>query len=132
MLHYGYGARHYGPYGYYYPGYYGGYYYGYNGPRVAPEGGLNPQIARLNGWGALDLDVKPRKAEVWVDGQFVANARDLDGYPTYLWLDEGRHVVTFYKGGFQTWESVFDVTAGQVTKVEVRMVEGPSEPPGRR
>lgn len=113
-----------------YFGRYGFYGAAIHRPNQQPEGGLNLQIARVNGWGALDIDVKPRKAEVWVDGKFVAQAGDLDGQPAYLWLDEGRHVVTIYKGGFQTYEQVFGINAGQVTQVKFKMAPGQSEPPG--
>lgn len=118
-------APYYTPYGAYGP--YG--YYGYYGPPYRAEGGMSLQIARLNGWGALDLNVKPRKAEVWVDGRYVAQARELDGYPTYLWLDEGRHTIVVRKGGYQSFEQTFDIHAGEVIPLQLRMTPGASGPP---
>ena len=117
----------------YYAPYYAPYgYYGYYGPPYQAEGGMSLQIARLNGWGAIDLNIKPRKAEVWVDGRYVATARDLDGYPTYLWLDEGTHTVTLRKGGYQTFEQTFDVHAGEVIPLRLRLAPGASDPPPQR
>lgn len=36
--------------------------------------------------GALDFDVSPERAEIYVDGRFVGIADDYDGFPEYLWL----------------------------------------------
>ena len=60
---------------------YGAYGRGYEQP--------NPTLARALGVGALDLDIKPRSADVFVDGEFVGQVRDFDGYPSFLWLAEG-------------------------------------------
>ncbi len=36
----------------------------------------------IAGFGAVDVDAKPNRADVWVDGKYVGEARDLDGYPS--------------------------------------------------
>lgn len=118
------------PYAYGYPyGYYAGGPYLYR----QPEGGINPQIARLQGWGGIDLNIKPKKAEVWVDGQYMGTVGEYDGYPYYLWLPEGDHSVTVYRGGYESWERDVSIRAGEVIKVKQKLEKGGSSlPPGNR
>ena len=125
-------------YGFYGGGYYSPYYYGFYGPWAhpyrfgpyrGPEGGLNPVQARLMGLGAIDLRVKPGKAEVWIDGKYAGTARDFDGYPSYLWLKEGSHRVTIYRGGFVTYDEDVSITPGQVIKLKLKLEPGESQPP---
>jgi len=84
------------------------------------------------GYGAVDLNVKPGSAEVWVDGKFVAEAKDLDGNPSYLWLPESAHRVTVYKGGYTRFEEEIEVQRGHRKDLRVRLEKGESEPPGVR
>lgn len=108
-----------GPY-YYYPPYYyepgyrygSGYGYGYDRDS-----------------GALDLDVSPERAEVYVDGQRVGRADDFDGFPTYLWLPKGTYDVVIYLPGFETISRQYSVYAGVVIDVEDTMQRGESRRP---
>ncbi len=121
-----------GFYGGYHGGFYNHYYgpYGYHyGPYRGREGGLNPVQARLMGWGAIDLNVKPGKAEVWVGGKYLGTARDFDGIPTYLWLEQGEHEVTIYRGGFETFSEHISITPGEVIKLKLKLEPGESQPP---
>ena len=97
--------------------------------------------AMMSGMGALDLNVKPKQAEVWVDGKYVADARDLDGDPSYLWLKQGSHHVVLYKAGFRSFEEDVDVNVGMIRRAQGEAREGrvaaagarrfrhPTEPP---
>jgi len=95
-----------------------------------PEGGVDMGSAMIAGFGAIELDAKPNRADVWVDGKYVGEARDLDGYPSYLWLAEGPHRVAMHKGGFATCDEQIDVRRGMKTKIKVRLQPGDSAPPG--
>ena len=53
--------------------------------------------------GALNLVIKPKKADVYVDGRFVGRAKDFDGYPGYLWLEEGDYEITLVRDGYVTF-----------------------------
>jgi hypothetical protein len=112
---------HFGPY---YDPYFAPYAYG-------PPGGIDMNVAVLAGLGAIDVDVKPSKADVWVDGRYVAQARDLDGYPSFLWLPEGVHRVAIYRKGYLRFEQEIEVKRGIRKELEVRLVKGESEPPGQ-
>ena len=102
----------------------GPYHYG------AP-GGLALGYAMMSGMGGLELNVKPNQAEAWVDGKYVADARDLDGNPSYLWLKQGSHHVVLYKAGFRSFEEDVDVQVGMIRALKVKLEPGESTPPVR-
>lgn len=43
--------------------------------------------------GVLDLNLKPKTTEVWVDGRFRGIADDFDGIPQKLLLAQGQHLL---------------------------------------
>jgi hypothetical protein len=75
-------------------------------------------------YGALDLDVEPETAEIYVDGQLVGDADDYDGFPTYLWLPRGTYDVVIYQPGYQTISRQYSIYQGAVIDVEDRMQPG--------
>jgi hypothetical protein len=125
------------------PGFFGwphyayGPYFGFGpywGPYYGPyaPGGFDPGMAAAAGIGAVDLNVKPGEAEVWVDGRFMAEARDLDGSPRPLWLREGPHHIVIYKGGYRSFDEEVSVAPGQRMNLKVHLEKGDSPPPGLR
>lgn len=128
-----YGWPHYGfGWGPYFSPFYDPYYGPYRGYAYRPAGGIDMNVAVIAGLGAVDLNVKPGEAEVWVDGKFVAEARDLDGYPSYLWLPEGGHRVVVYRPGYLRFDEQIDVRRGVVAPLKLRLEKGESVPPGER
>jgi len=121
-----------GPYGPW--AYYGGPYWGYYGPGPYAwlQPGFNMSMAAASGIGALDLNVKPGTAQVWVDGRFVAEARDLDGSPNLLWLRAGTHHIVVYQGGYRSFEDDVAVELGQKKDLKLHLDKGESQPPGSR
>jgi hypothetical protein len=119
-----------------YPGYYGGWGWGWGsgwgwgGWWAGPGWGYTtvyPQPgARL---GALDTDVSPERAEIWVDGRRLGLADDFDGFPDYLWLEPGTYDVVIYLPGYKTIARQYSIYAGLVIDVEDRMERGESTPP---
>jgi hypothetical protein len=95
-LHLGYLA--YSPWGWM-PAFYGyPYSYGYGGGYYQPQG-----------WdiGSVKLKVKPRDADVFVDGYFAGQVDDFDGTFQSLRLDSGAYRIEIRKPGFETL--IFDV-----------------------
>ena len=72
--------------GYYGGGYYGGGYYG------------------AYDLGGVRLKVKPRDAEVFVDGYYVGIVDEFDGSFQQLRIEEGPHVIQIRKEGFRPLE----------------------------
>lgn len=116
---YGWGAwgwSGYGPYG----GYYGPY-----GP-YGPTWSARRDNERM---GALDLDLKPGDTEIWLDGQLIGIADRFDGWPGYLWLEEGDYHVVFYREGYRTIAREYRIHPGLVIDVVDRLDRGESVPP---
>lgn len=93
----------------------------YGRPRVAAP---YPTTYREDGPGALDFDVVPERAEIFVNGEAVGSADDYDGFPTYLWLEAGTYDVSLYASGFQTLSRQYTVYPGQIIPVEDRLEPG--------
>ncbi|MCB1034615.1 MAG: PEGA domain-containing protein [Acidobacteria bacterium] len=117
-------------YGFYYPFYYGSYGFGYGVP-YGHYDYYGPSSGRA--LGALDLDVRPEKAEVYIDGRFVGVADNFDGFPSYLWLEPGTYEVAFYKEGFETVSREVKVPPGSVIDFNDQLLPGnavkPEPPP---
>lgn len=125
-------------YGGYYPGYYHYPYYGLGmwfGWRNYPyywggAYGPGPYPVYVNGrptrqdLGALDLDVSPEKAEVYLNGQRIGVCDDFDGYPGYLWLPAGTYDVAFYHPGFKTLARQYTIYSGLVIDVTDHLERG--------
>ncbi|MGH3088154.1 MAG: hypothetical protein ACRDSJ_12645 [Rubrobacteraceae bacterium] len=75
------------------------YYYGY-GPYSSPYG--YGGYGQSGNWAAVDTDVSPEEAEVFLDSQFIGRADDFDGFPDYLYLERGRHVLEFRLEGYES------------------------------
>ncbi len=123
---------------------YGGGFYGFNPwfgpwggwgsyyPGFFPPGGVDMNAAMIAGFGAVELNVKPNRADVWVDGRYVGEARDVDGSPSYLFLADGAHRVAVHKGGFQLFDEQIDVRRGMKTEIKLKLQPGDSPPPGTK
>ena len=149
---------HYRPY---YRGYYGGYYgyssyygygYGFHGYYGYPLYGYWPAYSpysyypRYGGYvvadaaqagrpvpiGAIDLNVKPKKAQVFVDGRYVGLIKNFDGFPNYLWLQRGSYELTFYLPGYENLVRRIDVIPGEVITFQDRLQAGVAKLPEAR
>ncbi len=135
--HHHYGCGHYG-YGHgYRHGSYHGYGFGYYSPysywglgtwgpevHVYSSGGGGSSYYREIGQGALDLDIRPETAEIYIDGSYVGVADQFDGFPTYLWLEEGTYEIAFYKEGYETIFRQYTIYPGVTIDVRDRMRPG--------
>jgi hypothetical protein len=74
--------------------------------------------------GAVELNVKPNRADVWVDGRYVAQARDLDGYPTYSVAAGRRPHLQVYKDGFKLFDEQIDVRRGMRSELKIKLEPG--------
>jgi hypothetical protein len=107
--------------------------WGYYGPRwgYGPGWGYGPSWGYTTVYpnpsmrhGALDLDVSPERAEVWVDGRRIGVADDFDGFPSYLWLEKGTYDVVVYLQGYRTLARQYTIYPGLVIDVEDRLERG--------
>ena len=100
---FGYGYP-YGPYPYPYPFY---PYYGYGYP-------MDPLTASLR------LEVKPREAEVYVDGYRAGTVDDFDGTFQRLRMPPGEHTLVLYLDGFHKVEQ--QIYAGHGANQNIKLV----------
>ena len=137
-------SRHYRSYPYnpyYYPYSHGGWYGWYPSAWWGGWGwwGLGPNVVVIRDYdgyrgrgpryGALDLDVHPEEAEIWIDGRRVGIADNFDGFPEYLVLPEGDHEIVIYHPGYRTIHREYAVYEGVLIEVDDRMDEGESLTP---
>ena len=99
-----------GYYGYGYP-YYGGGYYGYYGGSYSYTGSVR-------------LKVKPRHAEVLVDGYYVGTVDDFDGTFQSLKLEPGPASIEIRAPGFEALRLDVRVLAGRKITFEENMMVG--------
>ena len=100
------------PYGY---GYFGYPYYAY--------------AVRSADSGAVDINVKPKKTKVYIDGQLVGKSGKFDGFPNYLWLPKGQYNLVFYHDGYKTVAKNLKVYPGMVLDLTLDMQPGDAKPP---
>lgn len=114
-------------YGGYYPwglvglGLYGGYYGGIYDPWYDPwgyGGGYGggyypPETYGYDEEGALHLKVKPKQAQVYVDGYYAGVVDDFDGVFQKLHVEAGPHRLEFRAEGYETLSVDVNVEPGQ-------------------
>jgi hypothetical protein len=95
----------YGGYGYGYPGSggFGGYYGGYYDPWYGgyPAYPQSSYSSTYTDEGSLKLKLKPRDAEVYVDGYFVGVVDDFDGIFQRLRIESGPHRIEVRAPGYE-------------------------------
>ena len=112
---YPFGYGYYGdPYGYY-GGYYGGYYDPWYGGY--PSSGQT-SYGQTDEEGALRLKVKPKEAEVYVDGYYVGIVDDFNGVFQKLHLETGVHRLEIRAPGYEPLTFDVRITAGHKSTYE--------------
>jgi hypothetical protein len=110
-------------YSYYQPYFYGHYGWGYPAAYGAYRSEWAPDA------GALDLNIKPKRAEVWVDREYIGPVDAYDGFPRYLWLRSGKHHLVVYLDGHETFAREVTVRPGEVLAVRYDLREGVAQTP---
>ncbi len=122
----------YGFYGYpsylYWGGYYPySYYPAYRGYVVADAGYASERVR----FGAIDLNIKPKKGQVYVDGRYLGQVGSFDGFPNYLWLADGAYELTIYLPGYENLVHQIEILPDQVIRLDGRLQRGVAVLPER-
>ena len=113
---YGLGYFFYDPYSWYDP-YYPSYsYQSYSYPAYAPGGVYQYRYGYPTG--QIRLQVRPRDAEVYVDGYYAGRVDDFDGYIQSLQIEEGPHTIEIVAPGYEDLVFNVRITAGR--KIDYR------------
>lgn len=74
--------------------------------------------------GGIDLNVNPQDAGVYLNGQYIGVVDEFNGWPGYLWLEEGTYHLVVYKEGYETLSREYTIQRGVVLNVRDRMSIG--------
>jgi len=100
----------------YWPYWYGPYRYGWYG-----WDGWNGYGEDESQDASLKFEVKPKHADVFVDGYFVGNVDDFDGIFQRLEVAAGNHSITLWCEGYRTVTQVVIVQRGDPLKLRYEM-----------
>jgi hypothetical protein len=132
---------------YYYPYYASPFWYGYPWFGFSyPFGPYPYAYPYYNSYeSSIRLEVKPKEAEVYVDGYHAGIVDDFDGTFQRLHVLRGQHELTLYREGFKPFRQNLYLAAGSTFKVketlqplapgetpEPRPVPPPPPPPGEQ
>ena len=76
------------------------------GPPPSEEAPPGPELA------VVDIDVRPKDAQVFLDDRYVGRARYLDGKPGYLYLEPGSYKLELRLDGYRTVAIDLEAAAG--------------------
>lgn len=79
--------------------------------------------------GALDLNVKPDRAIVYIDGNPIGEVDKFDGFPSFLWLEEGTYQISFFLEGYGTITREYTIYPDVVIDIDQKMQPGESVRP---
>ena len=95
------------------PFYYGGAGGGYYGGGYGYQGGYGGGSYSRSATGSLRLKIKPRDAQVYVDGYFVGTVDEFDGMFQKLGIDAGGHRIELRADGYEPTEFEVLITPGE-------------------
>lgn len=119
----------------------GGYFAPYYNPFLFADpwyGYQYPYPPRPYGFGyrtyepeaSVRLEVKPREAEVYVDGYYAGIVDDFDGTFQRLRVEPGEHDIELYLDGYRTVRQQVYLTPDNTFRIKYQMERlGPGEPP---
>lgn len=78
---------------------------------------------------AVDTDVSPEHAQVFLDGELIGTADNFDGYPDYLYLERGSFTLEFKLQGYHGETLQIEAEAGKYFPIEIDLTRNPAESP---
>lgn len=78
----------------------------------------------------VKLNVEPKRAAVFLDGNYVGHVKELGGKFHSLLVSPGKHTIKIELPGYRTFETQIDVLAGQKSEVKTELVKGSIEQAG--
>lgn len=78
----------------------------------------------------LKVTVQPKRAAVFLDGNYVGHASELGGKFHSLLVSPGKHKIKIELPGYRTFETEVNVLAGQKSEVKTELVKGSIEQAG--
>jgi hypothetical protein len=93
-----------------------------------PAGVYGPEYVPADA--AIDTDIHPEEAEVWLDGHYIGIADQFDGFPRYLRVAPGEHRLEFRLEGYRSLVVDLDARTGRLYGLDrwLRQGRGPEQP----
>jgi PEGA domain len=88
-------------------------------------GAKNPDVTS-----ELKLTIHPKRAAVFLDGNYVGHASELGGKFHSLEVSPGKHRIKVELPGYRTFETDVDVLVGQKSEMKTELVKGSIEQAG--
>ncbi|MCI0613733.1 PEGA domain-containing protein [bacterium] len=120
--HGGYRYRYYSPY--YYRPYLGFYGYGWGYPYYGYGFGYPAYSGYYYGYGEVKLEVKPKDAQVFLDGDYVGTVDEFNSWYQRMNVEPGKHRIVIREQGYQPYRMDLRVLPGQSYKIKEQMHPG--------
>ena len=80
---------------------------------------------REKGLSAYDINIRPKDADIFLDGVYVGKADDFDGSPKFLVVKPGTHTITAKKKGYKTYTVKVSIQPGEQINLNKRLEPAP-------
>lgn len=72
-------------------------------------------------YGAIDCDVLPEEAGVYVNGEYLGIADQFDGWPRYLYIQAGKYDISFKLDGYEDLNLKVEVIPNKTIRIKEKM-----------
>ncbi len=77
------------------------------------------------GLSAYDVNIKPKDADIFLDGVYVGKADDFDGSPKFLVVKPGTHTITAKRDGYKTYTVKVSIQPGEQINLNKHLEPAP-------
>src|SRR5436190_3019194 len=70
---------------------------------------------------SIRTDVKPKDAQIYVDGNLVGTVKDYNSDKTRLFVNAGEHEIEFRKPGYNTYREHLSLTPSQDMRLHAKL-----------
>ena len=77
------------------------------------------------GLSAYDVTIKPKDADIFLDGVYVGKADDFDGSPKFLVVKPGTHTITAKRNGYKTYTVKVSINPGEQINLNKHLEPAP-------
>lgn len=72
-------------------------------------------------YGAIDCDVLPEEARVYVNGEYLGIADQFDGWPRFLYIQAGKYDISFKLEGYEDLNLKVEVIPNKIIRIKEKM-----------
>ncbi len=77
------------------------------------------------GLSAYDVNIRPKDADIFLDGLYVGKADDFDGSPKFLVVKPGTHTITAKRDGYKTYTVRVPIEPGEQINLNKHLEPAP-------